>query len=316
MKRRVAAGLLAAALLLGLAPQAQAPHPLERTPESVVQVALDTRSEPLAQRIDAISALWLGKPYQLGPLGEGLGGEIDSDPITRYDVFDCLTYVEEVMALAMAPDPRRAHELRMAMRYTQAPANYENRRHFMLAEWIPGTEQDGWMRDITAELPGAEPRSKTVTSQTWAGWKKRKGFPLSDARLPVGTMDFHILPLSVSSETLAAIPDGAVIFTVRALWDHLPIAISHVGIKVPGDKPTMRHASRMGQRVVRDDDLGWYVKHLGTYKNWPSEGLLVMMPVEYGPTPGHLASLQAAEESAASEVGQAPGALPLAEERQ
>ncbi len=293
MKRRIAAGLVAAVLLLGLAPQGAAPHPLERTPASVVQVAIDHRNEPLAQRIDAISALWLGKPYQLGPLGEGLGAETDSDPITRYDVFDCLTYVEEVMALAMAPDPSRAHELRMAMRYTQAPANYENRRHFMLAEWVPGTEQDGWMRDITADLPGAEPRSKSVTSQTWAGWKKRKGFPLSDARLPVGTMDFHVLPLTVTSETLEAIPDGAVIFTVRALRDYLPIAISHVGIKVPGDKPTMRHASRMGQRVVRDDDLNWYVKHLGTYKNWPGEGLIVMVPVEYGPTPGHLASIQA-----------------------
>ena len=76
MKRRIAAGLVAAVLLLGLAPQGAAPHPLERTPASVVQVAIDHRNEPLAQRIDAISALWLGKPYQLGPLGEGLGAEI------------------------------------------------------------------------------------------------------------------------------------------------------------------------------------------------------------------------------------------------
>lgn len=287
---RWAGGLLAAGLLLGLSP-AQAPsHPLERTPEAVVQVAKEHRAAPLAQRIDAISALWLGQPYKLGPLGEGLGAEIDADPVTRYDVFDCLTYVEEVMALAMAPDPDRAHELRMAMRYTQAPYTYENRRHFMLAEWVPGTQTDGWMVDITAQLPGAEPRSKTVTSQTWAGWKKRKAFPLSDERLPVGTMDFHVLPLDVPPETLAAIPDGAVLFTVRALWDHLPIAISHVGIKVPGEKPTMRHASRMGERIVRDDDLGWYMRHLGTYKNWPAEGLIVLMPVAYGPTPGNLPS--------------------------
>lgn len=287
---RWAAGLLAAGVLLGLSPAPPPTHPLERTPQPVVQVAKDHRTEPLAQRIDAISALWLGQPYKLGPLGEGLGAEIDSDPITRYDVFDCLTYVEEVMALAMAPDPDRAHELRMGMRYTQAPYTYENRRHFMLAEWIPGTQADGWMVDITAELPGAEPRSKTVTSQTWSGWKKRKAFPLSDERLPVGAMDFHVLPLDVPPETLAAIPDGAVLFTVRALWDHLPIAISHVGIKVPGDKPTMRHASRMGERIVRDDDLAWYMRHLGTYKNWPAEGLIVLMPVEYGPTPGRLAS--------------------------
>lgn len=302
MRRRALALSLAATLLLALTPSRPVPSAMERTPASVIETARSVQGAPLAERIDAISAQWLGFPYQLGPLGEGLGAQVDSDPITRYDVFDCLTYIEEVLALAMSPDPARAHALRMDMRYrSPGDYSYENRRHFMMAEWIPGTIEDGWMVDITPTLPGAQPRSKTVTAQTWTGWRKRRAFPLTDERLPVGTYDFHVLPLDTPVETLAAIPDGAVLFTVRALWDHIPIAISHVGIKVPSSKPdgapTMRHASRMGDKVVRDDDLGWYMRHLGTYKNWPAEGLVVLMPQEFGPTPGHLASLRSGKEA-------------------
>ncbi|MCB9741246.1 MAG: DUF1460 domain-containing protein [Alphaproteobacteria bacterium] len=44
----------------------------------------------------AISEPWLGLPYQLGPLGEA--GGVDPDPVMRFDVFDCLTFIEEVLA--------------------------------------------------------------------------------------------------------------------------------------------------------------------------------------------------------------------------
>ncbi|MCB9741247.1 MAG: hypothetical protein H6740_01330 [Alphaproteobacteria bacterium] len=69
------------------------------------------------------------------------------------------------------------------------------------------------------------------------------------------------------------------VFTLRQPWDHLPIAITHVGITIPARAPTMRRASRrMGKRVVRDDKLAWYMKHLGTYSNWPAAGLIVLAP--------------------------------------
>ncbi len=220
--------------------------------------------------------------------------------MTRYDSFDCLTFVEEAVALAISPQPARAHEVRMALRYRDGePWTYENRRHFMLSEWIPGTVAEGWMADITQTLTGAEPRQKIVTPETWAGWSRRGLFSeLSDERLPIGELNFHVLPIEVAEDHLEEIPAGAAVFTVRALWDHLPIAISHVGLTISGGR--MRHASAMGDKVVRDDDLGWYVRHVQTYDNWPTEGLIVLVPQEFGPTPGHLASSTPAASSAGS----------------
>lgn len=275
------------------APQATGPlpHPLERTPDALVARVRALRHLPLAERIDGISEPWLGRAYRLGPLGEVSG--IDTDPVTRYDAFDCLTFLEEVYALALAPDPSAAHQVRMALRYRDDSAwDYDNRRHFMLSEWIPGVVQDGWFDDITASLPGAQAHTKTVTELTWKGWRRRSLFPLDDDRLPKGDLHFHVLPLAAAADALDQIPDGSLVFTVRALYDAVPIAITHVGFTVPGDQPTMRHASRMGRKVVRDDDLAWYVRHLGTYNKWPSEGLIVLTPQEYGPTPANLARLR------------------------
>lgn len=256
------------------------------------------RHLPIAERLEAITEPWVGLPYLLGGLGEAQ--HPDLQPVARYDSFDCLTFIEEAVALAISPRPERAHEVRMGLRYRNgAPATYDNRRHFMLAEWIPGTVDEGWMVDITPTLTGAEPRTKTVTPATWASWSRRGLFPhLSDERLPTGDIDFHVLPIGVAEAALEEIPAGAIVFTVRALWDHLPIAISHVGLTISDGK--MRHASAMGAKVVRDDDLGWYVRHVQTYSNWPTEGLIVLVPQEYGPTPGHLASVTPAAESAGS----------------
>ncbi|MCB9761881.1 MAG: DUF1460 domain-containing protein [Alphaproteobacteria bacterium] len=233
----------------------------------------------------AISEPWLGRPYQLGPLGEA--GGLDPDPVTRFDVFDCLTFVEEVLALALAPDPVSAQYVRMGLRYRGgSPWTYENRRHFMLAEWIPGTIAEGWMEDLTPTLPGAVQTTKDIRLETWTGWRQRPTFPLPDARLPVGELSYWYIPLDAAAEAIPQIPPGSVVFTLRKPWAHLPIAITHVGITVPAERPTMRHASRMGRRVVRDDDLAWYADHLRTYANWPAEGLIVLRPLEFGPGVG------------------------------
>ena len=251
-------------------------------PATVVDAARSVAGLPLPERIKAISEPWIGLPYENGPLGE-LGG-LDPDPVTRYDTFDCLTFVEEVLALALSPDPEAAQQVRRGLRYVDGgPATYENRRHFMLAEWIPGNVEDGWVVDITSELPGALREHKVVTAETWSSWRQRPSFELADERLPTGELDFWYLPLDAALAAVDEIPPGSLIVTLRQPYDHLPIAVTHVGITVPAEVPTMRHASRMGQRVVRDDALSWYIEHLRSYEKWPAAGLIVLAPVEYGP---------------------------------
>src|SRR5271169_5922701 len=71
----------------------------------------------LAQRVEAVSELFLGVPYKLGSLGEGPDGEFDRDPLIRFDAFDCTTFVETVMALSLDSDLDSAMRTLQKIRY-------------------------------------------------------------------------------------------------------------------------------------------------------------------------------------------------------
>jgi len=280
---------VAVALIAAITPVlAASPLPLDtvgRTDPDMAALAASVRDKPLPERLGAITQAWLGVPYLDGPLGEA--GGFDDDPVTRYDAFDCLTFVEEALALALGNDPVDVARVRRGLRYRDGgPATYENRRHFMLAEWIPGTVDDGWLVDATPSFPEAVALSHTVTDQTWAQWSRRSLFSLGDARLPTGTLTFSHLPLTAfaADPTLVErIPDGAVVFTLRVVAPHLPIAITHVGLTVPAVVPTVRHATKIGAPMVKDHKLAWYIDNLGNYTNWPAAGLIILVPQEYGP---------------------------------
>jgi hypothetical protein len=252
-------------------------------PADLAALARDVRNAPLAARIDAISASLLGRPYVNDPAGEGSGH--DPDPPARYDVFDCLTFVEEVVALALAPDPVDAARIRHALRYGDDDAHYAARHHFMELQWIPSAVDDGWLRQTTAQYGAPITLTKEVDADTWAGWGPRTRFPIDDGDLPVGTMTLEVLPLDQARQAVARIAPGSLVMAVRSDRAGVPIWITHVGFLVPGDNgPTFRHATRMSSSLrVRDNQLAWYLDHLGTYANWPTVGIAVFEPVEQGP---------------------------------
>jgi len=253
-------------------------------PEELVRIAREVRDRPIGERMAAISAPLLGTPYLNDAAGEGHGK--DPDPPARYDAFDCLTFVEEVLALALAGDPTGAPAIRRQLRYAGgAPVDYDNRNHFMLQEWVPRNIENGYLEDITAQLGETHLVQKVVTPKTWAWWKKRKLFQLPDERLPTGTFRLQVMRLGAAAEIVDDIPDGALILTVRESRDYVPIVVTHLGFKVPaGDVPLMRHATRMGSEPrVRNDKLDWYLEHVRWYQRWPVDGITVLMPREAGP---------------------------------
>lgn len=251
-------------------------------PTEVADRVRALRHESIGSRIKGHSESWLGLPYTNGPLGEG-GGE-DPDPMLRYDTFDCLTFVEEVLALSLAPDPVATQNVRLALRYTKPnEPTYSNRRHFMLAEWIPELIEKGWLQDITSRYEGAIKIQREVTESTWKNWSKRGSFELRDERLPIGVQQFWYLPIDAAISAAPQIPDGTILFTLRQPLPHIPIAVTHVSIKIPGDRPTMRHATKMGSGGVKDHSIVWYLEHLKTYENWPAAGLILLEPLDFGP---------------------------------
>ena len=251
-------------------------------PAAVLQAAVEARDLSLAERMERISRPMLGMPYLVDAAGEGQLP--DPDPPARYDVYDCLTFVEEVLALALPADPRSAPMIRNQLRYTDGTPDYTNRRHFMLEQWIPENLASGWLKDITAEFGETHLIEKQVTPQTWASWKHRWKFQLTDSQLPTGYYTLPVLSLDAAIAAADQIPPGALILTVRRSRNHIPIVVTHIGFVIPSDaEPRMRHATKMGRRVVRDERLAWYFDHVRWYDWWQVEGISILMPQEIGP---------------------------------
>lgn len=277
-------------------------------PPEVMEAARAVRDRPLGERIAAISQPFLGLPYVWDAAGEG--DEDDPDPVGRYDAFDCLTFVEETLAIALAGDPVDAAALRNAFRYRGAPS-YLHRRHFMEAEWIPDAVQNGLVSDITAFVGHPRTVTKTVTAATWKGWGRRSLFRLPAEALPVGTWSLDYLDLAEAELAVPRIPPGAILLTLRSDRPGVPMVVTHVSLVIPGkDGAMMRHATRMGTRKVRDDRLMWYVKHIRDYVNWPALGVAVLMPREQGPRLAATTTEEREELGLGARFPPAEGALP------
>lgn len=246
-------------------------------PAALETLAREVRELPLPERIAAVSHALLGAPYLTDPIGEGVAPDLD--PPVRYDAFDCLTFVEEVLALTLPADPADAVIVRNALRYGGREVAYANRRHFMELQWIPEAVRGGWLIETTASYGATQHLEQTVTASTWEAWPDRVRFAMADHELPVGPMQLEVLPLDAAIRAAQRIKPGSLIMTVRSPRAGVPIWISHVGFVLAGPRAVFRHASRMGNpRRVRDHDLAWYLEHQRESASWPVLGVAIFEP--------------------------------------
>lgn len=264
--------------------QEPAPFPEWTLPAETVAAVRAVADRPIGERLDAATRGFLGRPYFVGIGGEGEG--VDPDAPARYDTFDCMTFLEEALGLVLAGDPLQAPLIRDALRYSGAPT-YLNRNHFMEAEWIPRAIAAGLLQDVTDRVGRARTLTKDVSHDTWQAWGPRMRVfkALPEARLPVGSWSMRYLDLAEAAGAAGRIPPGAIVVTLRVERTWSPVITTHMSLVVPGPSaPMMRHATKMGQRQVRDDRLSWYMTHLRDYVKWPVLGVAILMPVEQGPT--------------------------------
>lgn len=251
--------------------------------------------QALSQRLDKISKAFVGFPYgKGGPLGEGTQGKYDQDPLYRFDTFDCTTYVETIMALALA---RNADEFEYHLdqiRYKDGEVDYLKRNHFTDLQWIPFNIENGYMAEINHLI--ASPAQIKIAQATinFPGWlrshkieqivvpmasqEEKKNlleelyaeaalYPISVAQVPY----IAISDLINKRSLLDKIPTGSVVNFVRPNWDLTQVAgthqnISHQGFLFRTGKTLyLRHASTSG--TVENTP---FIDYLKRFKNHPT----------------------------------------------
>jgi hypothetical protein len=246
---------------------------------------IHARHEDFRQRLLAISEGFVGAPYVFSPLGEGPGGVFDKDPIFDLRRVDCLTFVEQVLAMAHTPDLEEAKRLLQRIRYNEGVIDFRRRHHFAMNQWIPANQRLGVLRDVTREIAGAAAvlARKRLDGSTWVGrwrgWRAKLG-----DRLPHGEVTLPVIPLDRAIELSERFPAGALVSVIRVERARDPNRVSHQGIVVvKGRRRFLRHASSGPRfRRVIDYPLRAYLRFSRRYfkDRWPVLGVNVQALVE------------------------------------
>jgi hypothetical protein len=222
----------------------------------------------LDARVEASSRALLGAPYRLGPLGEG--APPDADPRFRLDAFDCTTYVETALALALAgadardaADPdgaaqEAALEWLDRVRYRGGVPTFETRRHLIEAQWIPDLVEQGLVDDVTRAIGGRSTRIQVsrLRRERWERSRLATDLGLPWSALPPGRHALPYLPWSVleRQEVQRSLPAAGILNLIAAPRDDTPTMVTHQALLFRRDDGSLivRHASTGHRRVVEE----------------------------------------------------------------
>lgn len=253
--------------------------------------------QDFGQRIAAISQFFLNRPYILGALGEGPAGDFDQNPIYRTDGFDCVTYVDTVLALAEAKNLEEFKNTIRQIRYSNGIELFRFRNHFTDVDWNYNNSSKGFIRDITYKIsdkdgtPASEIANTVINKKGWYN-----AFDLSHIRVldkqgpqnidellkklrtqadktPKERSVVLYIPLTKLFDQngkpnyfiFSQIPNGAILEMVRPDWDLTQtigthVNISHLGFAIRNEQGLFFREASSLEKEVLDIPLTEYLK--------------------------------------------------------
>jgi hypothetical protein len=202
--------------------------------------------------MEVLSAGLVGCPYEAhGLVGSARTPEVFTASLER---FDCVTYVETVLALARASDPAGFAEELRRVRYDGGRVEWARRNHYM-TDWARRNARAGIVRPVAA---GALATRKEKTLDAVAG-------------LPARKARFACVPKSKLGAFSPRLKNGDILLfaSTKAGLD-----VFHCGLLVRKDGSwKLRHASRSAGRVV-EGELAAFLRANRT------AGLIAVRPLE------------------------------------
>ena len=238
-------------------------------------------------RLEKISHLFLKKPYFLGALGEGISGQYDQFPLYRVDAFDCLTFVETVLALAEGDSLHSFQHFIKKIRYQDGRVSFITRNHFTDLDWNLNNQRNGFLKDVTATIHNEHQQSvakiaealinksswyqhlsknriRLVGSDPSEQMKRLKALKAEGQALLPQKVAIPYIPFSALFDHHAKpnqylfhqIPEGAIVEIVRPNWNLSKVIgtnmnVSHLGFAFwRGEELMFRNASTLKGFVV------------------------------------------------------------------
>ena len=208
-------------------------QPIGLNRRRVEQLLSKTKSDhSAAGRIEFLSRQFLGQSYEPIPLiGSASTAEVFS---ASFEGFDCVTYIETVLALALASSVDDFTEWLRKIRYERGRIQWDHRNHYMTL-WIRNNVREGIIRPVS--MPAVPTLTRERVLNVVPG--------LAPQRTRVKCVPKRAVP-----RLERYLQTGDLIF-FASTRKHLDVF--HAGIIVRGEKVSMRHASRSKGCVVEQE---------------------------------------------------------------
>ncbi len=192
-----------------------------------------------ASRIDVVSREFLEHPYKSNPL---IGSADTPEAFTAsFSGFDCVTYIETILALARASNVDDFIEWLRKIRYQRGCIQWARRNHYMTL-WIRNNERNGIVRPVS--MPAVATVSRERVLDVVPGLKPQR-------------IRVKCVPKSGAPRLERHLQTGDLIFFVSTRRN---LDVFHAGIILrDGKKILLRHASRSRGCVV-EQDLSEFLK--------------------------------------------------------
>ena len=197
--------------------------------------------------VDAdFGADYVGARYANDPLGEGRAP--DTDPLIRFDAFDCTTFVETVLADG---DVQKLNKIR----YADGVPDFTRRNHFIETDWL--SNNSDIVQNVSGRYAPTAVHTVTIDKKNW--------FKLThnmETDFAPRTVNLEYIPYKYAADIRVAAP--VVVLFLRdnpKIRDKIgtDLAVRHMGFLLPDG--TLRHASRRAGAVV-DVDFRKYVQRM------------------------------------------------------
>ena len=236
--------------------------PLQATDEQQLDAFLReaaAQGRPFDQRLFDAARDALGTPYQDGPLGEGPEGKFDTDPRVDFGKVDCVTYVEQTLALATASSYEEMFLNLQRIRYREGRTDFENRNHFMISDWVAN---NAFHIDVTDDL-GVETDkvSRTISRK---GFFERVNAPGLGLDTPDEEIALSVVPPSKTKQAEENMPSPSlIVFVGKVDW----LFSLHCGLYLRDEdgRGRLYHGSSKAGEVVEVDLADYMNQQAGRY---------------------------------------------------
>lgn len=187
----------------------------------------------VGSRIEFLSRQFLGSPYKPNPL---IGSADIPEVFTAsFDGFDCVTYIETILALARASTVDEFIECLRKIRYERGRIEWDRRNHYMTG-WIRNNVRDGMVRPISIRAVPTVIKERVLNVVP--------GLAAQRTRI-------KCVPKRAVPRLACYLQSGDLIFFVST---RMNLDVFHAGIIVRDGKTIlMRHASRSQGSVVEQE---------------------------------------------------------------